>query len=618
MTIEELANMEYPLGMPIAWVFDPNGNMLKDKEGRPISRYLTEFEYTYDEEEDDQCSMTFQFDAIEKYDLPYFDHDIILLVQWGFITPGGEVIKGPKRKVAVRDITTDYSQKGFTLTLECTDLVAYLKAYNSRTIRKGGLIGKIHNNFLGYIKELVNGQFTATVTNDKKSVHFNSRGGTTVSDYDPVENKMKNSVRDATAIGDKFYYELHSREVIKGKGKSVDNGIRELLEGMKGISNGEPANLVLDGTDDNISIRPRNFDQKLFKAFLWQNGLRNFIDFQNKTDTRKVEEDKATSSDINPYNKESETTQVNYADSEEEEGIQELASVYELGAMDSQEKEEEIARKKIGKLLKIIKSDGIPKEEEEGYNKVLGEYKETLKIERDRKEDSLKYVGFADQLLDNYKYNMDNPTEQEEPGNLTYSGSLDIENKGGSGDIYIPEKLKFKVEASAILNDPGFEDELDNRKKELNEKYKKLFNKGIEKIQRKHEASATVMGDPSLIKARTYGFFGLSKKDSGKWYCNRVTHKISTGNGYVCQLDLLKKPKTIGVVELKFKEKRELLSEDEILNLNRYLSSEVKIVSKGTGKLTSEELKDVETDTLRGINDRIEVLNASDDYKTEQ
>ena len=629
MDMQELAQMEYPLGMPMAWLFDTQGVMLKDADGRPLSRYLTEFEYVYDEEEDDRCDMTLQFDSIDKYDLPYLTHDVILLVQWGFVTPGGEVIKSPQRKVAIRDITTSYSNKGFVMNIKCTDLVAYLKAYTTNTIRSSGnaLVAKLENYFAGWLKEIANGQYTANIINDTTSVRYGKDGQVTVGDFDSKLNTVRNQVVGGRA-SDSFYYLLYEAKVIKGKNINIDGAIRASLEGMEGISNGQPSKLLMDGMDDNIVIRPRNFDQIIYKAFLWQNGIRNFIDFKNNTNTRKIEEDVATTSDINPYSKESETTQVNYEDEEDNKDVNEpnKPKINSMGLIDY--------TPDYSELLKILKEEeriaSLPKYSEAQIkyeaskpgipdSTKIKNIKLVTKLEENRiaNQDTARAVGYLNQLTDNFKEaTIDDPLTQRELTKLKDSTFIDDQSSKPANEK-LKGFLKFNTQARAIISKPIFQDQQDRRIKSFEAATRALLNKGIEKIQRKHEATATVMGDPSLIKARTYGFFGLSKKDSGKWYCTTVSHKISSGNGYICSMDLLKAPKNIAIAELKFKEKRSYLSKEETIELNQYLSSEIKVIAKGTGELSAEELSNYEVDTVRGINDRIEVLRSQEDYKIE-
>ena len=59
------------IGTPRVWLFTNNDIELCDFDGIPISKYLTEFEYIYDEENDDEATMKFLFPTLESFDLPY-------------------------------------------------------------------------------------------------------------------------------------------------------------------------------------------------------------------------------------------------------------------------------------------------------------------------------------------------------------------------------------------------------------------------------------------------------------------------------------------------------------------------------------------------------------------
>ena len=61
------------------------------------------------------------------------------------------------------------------------------------------------------------------------------------------------------------------------------------------------------------------------------------------------------------------------------------------------------------------------------------------------------------------------------------------------------------------------------------------------KLERKFEADAELVGDPTLVNKVIYTFNGLSKQDSGDWYCNTAEHSISL-DGYKVTLGLLRKP----------------------------------------------------------------------------
>ena len=115
-------------GVPIVWIFTPDGDILRDYDEVPISKYLYDFEYKYDEENDDLCTMKFRFEDIRSFDLPYFQQDVILCVQWGYIPAyGNDILKSPRRKIAIRDLQADYKSDYIELELQCTDLISYLR-----------------------------------------------------------------------------------------------------------------------------------------------------------------------------------------------------------------------------------------------------------------------------------------------------------------------------------------------------------------------------------------------------------------------------------------------------------------------------------------------------------
>jgi hypothetical protein len=68
------------------------------------------------------------------------------------------------------------------------------------------------------------------------------------------------------------------------------------------------------------------------------------------------------------------------------------------------------------------------------------------------------------------------------------------------------------------------------------------------KLQRKFQANCKIVGDPSIITSKVYGFFGLRDFDNGKWYCVSCEHIINPNQGYVTTMELIKKPQVISTV----------------------------------------------------------------------
>lgn len=55
---------------------------------------------------------------------------------------------------------------------------------------------------------------------------------------------------------------------------------------------------------------------------------------------------------------------------------------------------------------------------------------------------------------------------------------------------------------------------------------------------RKADMSIVVEGEPSLTAKQIIEVIGLSKRDSGKWYVIKVTHRLDLSSGYTCDMEL--------------------------------------------------------------------------------
>ncbi|MAO08029.1 MAG: hypothetical protein CL596_04880 [Alteromonas sp.] len=544
-----------------------------DYNGRPIARFITSFKYIYDEESDDRCDIEFTVNDPVIFNLPLFYNDVTFKVQWGFKTPTGELYKSPIRLVAVRDLSRDYSEKGTSISLECTDLLAYLKGYKSRTIRNFQnpnanialeTINKGEDNFLDWLKEIVNGQFKATVTHDRTAVKFDLNGGTKVGDYDPIKDTYKNTTRDVTSIPQKFIYQFNARKTIKGKSKALEKAMDDYLKFLA-VSSGASGPFMMDGTDDVLSIKQRNFKQESFKDYYWAMGKGNLLSFKPKTESRKVKKDKAINSDVNPYTKEDVLDEINYSDTTENE---------------KNESEQ----------------DNIDAE----YDKALEQYAKDAR----------------DIFLDNVK----NPEQQNELPDFSYVKTLSKIDKTKA--FYDETRLKpnlkrITIPSITIINTPEFQSIIEEQSSDIKkESLRKQVLTGytLDKIQRKNEASCSVLGDPTLIKGKVYGFYNLSKRDSGLWYCTTVTHSITTGKGYLCEMDLIKKPRTVGISEIDYKAKRSLLEKEDRLELDSWTEEKQKYAYDSEYLNGEKVLKNNPLESLQDMDNRLETLNASDDF----
>lgn len=497
--------IENGYGTPMVWLYSSTNKVLIDDEGRPIARFITKFEYTYDEEGDDLSKITFQFDKVERLDIPYLRHNVIILVQWGYFTNTGDFVKSPKRTVAIRDLDTEYLKDKIELKVTCTDLVAYLKLFKTSSIRKYQnpkanialkAIGEAEDNFLDWLAEIAEGKYVATVTDRKQSLRIDSKGKATYAKFD-AKTGQYTKARDNTGIGKTFFHQFHAAKIIKGKSKALTNAMDDYLK-LLDSSGGLGGPFLRDTTDNSIHIHQRNFEQAPFLNFTRAGGNGDLLSFKPKTDTRKIKEDIAASSGVDPHNKKIQDSQVATVDSSVDE------------------------------------TDDI---------------KEPLKESKEE-----RYKRYYEKLRDEFKFNYQNPDTQREVPDLKYFEGKPKDSTAGfysEQNILTEDDIKMvNVPAREVINTPEFKSLTQEQKGVARANYARdqvLVGYAVEKIQRKFTANAKVLGDPSIIKGRIYGFFNLSKKDSGLWYAAKVTHVISKTEGYITELDLLQKPKTVGI-----------------------------------------------------------------------
>lgn len=578
--------LRYNLGIPLVWVYTADGLILRDRLGTNIARYITDFSYEYDEEGDDVCEIKLQFERVEQMDNPFIIQDSILLVRWGYLTKGGEFINSPTRKVAIRDIDAEYSTKGITMKIECTDLVSYIKSFKTTRTRKYEnpnaeiamqAIGKAEDNFLDFLKEEAEGIFKPTITYKKKSFRWDTQGNVRGADYDEKTGRYE-VARVTTAIPKTFFQEFHAAKVIKGKSQAMHTAIADKLKTI-GAQSGTGGPFVLNATDDTLHIHQRNFEQETFKNYEFGSGTGELISFKPETRTRKVKEDILKSAGVNPNDKSIEVSEINFADTK----------------ITSQE-EVPIANNK----------GGIP---------------------------NASLEQFLEDSREIYKHNVDNPEDQKHIPDLKYMKShgviknaygipLGPEEQRADYRTHIPQFVT--IPSKEVLSMPEFQDLVESKAADVKAQYERdqvLVGYGIEKIQRKYEASATVIGDPSLIKSKTYGFYGLANKHQGPWYATTVKHRITVGRAYECELTLLQKPSAVGLNKNHLKTKVSTSPDGNITYENDIEFSDDMVY--GGEVETKQNYNDIdlkkfnennEREYIKEIANRVEILLTEEDF----
>jgi hypothetical protein len=516
---------EVGFGEPMAWIFTTTGEILKDYDEQPISKYLVEFEYCYKEEEDDECILKFKFPTLRSFDLPYFQQDVILVVQWGYLVDNKRFIKSPTRKVAIRDLESNYKNDGIELEIKCTDLVAYLKGFQTRTVRhyqdtgdssgQGVAVSKSEDNFLNYIKEMTNGQFKVTLTSNSNAMRIDKFGEETVAKYDEKTGTYSSAI-DNVRVRKDIVTQFSTKKVIKGKSKAITNAINDQLKlldqqqaalSAKGV-NGGKGPFIQDGTDDTLEIKQRNFNQNIFRTYTYYGGAGELLRFKSSTNTRKEKKDIAVNSGVNPYNKKINTTTIATGDTKS------------------------LAKGKIDPILNVRQ----PANQAELGHILVEDNKKKFSTKPTREE----LEQYLRDTRENFDYNFKNPLKQKELPNLSYQRTA----MKGSGQVTV------NIPSQAVLNMPEFKSlaaDVSNGIKAQYGRQSVLTGYTVEKIQRKYDGELEVLGDPSLIKGKVIFLGNVGRLDRGKWYIMSASHKITFGEGYICTLNCMRNPSTVGL-----------------------------------------------------------------------
>lgn len=581
--------LEEGFGTPLVWIFDHEGEPLLNKDGSPMARYITDFDYTYDEESDDLCNITLEFDDITQFENKSVQKDIKLEIQWGYLVGNGTFIKSPKRKIAVRDISRKYRAKKLSVELKCTDLVSYIKLNKSTSVRQyqnanvdqeQSALGDFNDNFIDWLAEVSEGNFIPTITHKGKAIRKDYSGTMINFDYNEKTGEYTRAA-DNLRVKKEMYLEFHVAKIIKGKSKSIQNAIDDQLKWLEAQSGG---GFIASSTDDNLHIFQRNFKQNIYRVYTFAQSTGELIEFDSDTDTRKTKKNVAATSDVDPYTKEIVTNEVNMADT---------SDAVELGQG-------------------ITLADG--------------------KVDQEMVDAWLKKVRTV------FKHNIENPDDQKEVPDFDYISIAKLKadplrdgpyNKLASG--------KKTIQAKEFLNLPEFMDLARENNSAVKAKHLKeqvLTGFLVDKLQKKYTAKAKVVGDPSLIKSKIYGFYGLHSIDNGRWYATKVTHTINNKSGYTTELDLIKQPlpisinKAESVEKINPKENTNSQSVDgfdfkalmnEVVYEELFIYKEVNKEGEEVYRTAFDDNTDLQeayrgTGKVEAARERIRQLNAEEDY----
>jgi len=308
-------------GTPLVWVTYSNGDKMEfidpsynlDK-ARSINEFIVNLRYIYDEENDDECVITLQFQNMAQANAARQEEDTLLTAQWGYLVPGGSLIKSPKRTIAIRNINTNQTQNKLTIEWHCTDLVSYLR--NTRTNRRTDA-----NYFEDYLRELIDGRFTASTTVDRITTVISS----TTKEVMRIDERRSTTTVEPISERTSILGVEHDKTVKVGWSLAVRSALEARLNEAK---NGP---FFIDGRDNRINILKRDFEQEPFATFTYAGNSGELIEFKTKTNLKSKKVDATKNTTVNPVTKEVLKNETHYQEGDQPLITdQEMSSVFKL------------------------------------------------------------------------------------------------------------------------------------------------------------------------------------------------------------------------------------------------------------------------------------------------
>lgn len=103
-------------------IFDGMGNsIIDDKYGVPIGVFVTTFNYNYTSEGPDEAEFTLETDNPDISSNDKLRYLMPIKLQWGYVTPDGQVISSPVRAVVVKDHSISFTPDGVKLVVQLSD-----------------------------------------------------------------------------------------------------------------------------------------------------------------------------------------------------------------------------------------------------------------------------------------------------------------------------------------------------------------------------------------------------------------------------------------------------------------------------------------------------------------
>jgi hypothetical protein len=120
--------LKYGIAQPYLAIFNEEGKpVMNPITGIPLGAYITNFSYKYDEEKENQASITFDVGDPDTVDIEDLQEKKIVVLQWGYIYSDTTFISSEPKIIQVKDFNCTFNSTGTHVTIKFIDSVSSVR-----------------------------------------------------------------------------------------------------------------------------------------------------------------------------------------------------------------------------------------------------------------------------------------------------------------------------------------------------------------------------------------------------------------------------------------------------------------------------------------------------------
>ena len=572
-----MSDLNDSIKTPIVYLYNESGELLASSiEGLELG--VVDFNYEYDDEEEDICTIKIQAKNHDAIDNLNIRRNAVLIVKWGYV--GGPLSNSAR--VAVRDIASKYGTNNIYTEYKCTDLTTALKYINVQDVRTMSLLDYLDNYASRSMKIVIQSgpdviykqgiqnQITTREEEDTQRIQmlYTSKDSGPIPPFDPFVTPLMNGVKPSLPMPNP------NNIIERGTWYAdAENDIKKYFEKERDIIsvNRSPYNVLqetlnscpqgpwfITGRGNTLLIHNRNLGNNLYKNYEYAGEHGELLDFTAETKYDNFEKQKISSTNMDPSSK----------------GIANLDSY--LNRLNSQRT-----------FPEIIQDKSISQEERDRQLRdfIIG-YHDYKMFEI--KINTFRAYAMANPNISNYQDAQISFSEAERNGDVSFDEDSGILAKKAYTDvIYVPEG---KVNTSPLRGYMGkviiysipVDDPIDTENEQ---------NNTLRKLEMEtEEANIIIEGDPYIKSEMVIGILNVQKTHEGKYYIKKCGHNI-TEQGYRTTLETLKVKDSAVIKSLKAQSEIEKAQDGAIsMKLPEFFLKQEKAFNRWKIKIVFKEL----------------------------